>query len=81
MEMSREKAFLSNSIFTELMISSQNNLKDLDQGNMACPHLKQILVNIQQGLFHKGYAVFGFSEDQFGLEWRWARDLLYKVYI
>lgn len=45
---------------------------------MACPHLKQIVVNIQQGLIHKGYAVFGFSEDWFGLEWRWDRDSLSK---
>lgn len=35
---------------------------------MAWPHLKQILVNIKQGLFHRGYVVFGFSEDWFELE-------------
>lgn len=46
---------------------------------MACPHLKQILVNIQQGLIYQGYVVFGFSEDRFGLSWRWARDLLSGV--
>ena len=35
---------------------------------MAWPHLKQILVNIKQSLFHRGYVVFGFSEDWYELE-------------
>lgn len=48
---------------------------------MAKPHLKQILVNIKQDLFHKGYAVFGFAEDWFESKWRWARDLFFEVCI
>lgn len=38
---------------------------------MTRPHLKEILVSIKPGLFPKGYVTWGFSEDRFGLEWRW----------